>query len=102
MPPGPDREGGECRAQQGSGAEQPDLPGTETQRQQIGGQQYRDIAVDESPQGLAGEQQSRFGRNAGREKHYCRPTRRAIFLAGVSAHQAYSASYSTMPCFSIS
>ena len=72
------------------------------ERQQIGRQQDGDVAVGEGPQRAADQQQARFGRDAGGEQHYFSPSKRADLFNGVSAHHAYSASYITMPCFSIS
>jgi hypothetical protein len=53
MAPGPHRQGGECRTQQGRRTQDADIQGAETERQQIGRQENCHIAIGKCPQSLA-------------------------------------------------
>ena len=50
MPPAPDREGRQRRAEQRRGADEPDLELPQPEREQVRGQQHGDEAVGEGAQ----------------------------------------------------
>lgn len=91
MAPGPHRQGGECRTQQGRCTQDADIQGAETERQQIGWKENCHIAIGKCPQGLAHQERQHYPVYTFRQQpaaSHFNPRNRPIFFSGVSAHQA--------------
>ena len=91
MAPGPDRQGGECRPQQGGRAQEAYIQRSETECQQVSRQQNCHIAIGEGTQRFADQKRQNDTVNALRQQpstNHLSPRNRPTFFKGVSPHHA--------------